>query len=49
MSEDVKKSMERMKAVLDKLPQEAAEAVALEAAKQAEVIANYLEATGRAV
>ncbi len=47
MSEEIRKSVERMKAVLEAMPPEAAEAVAKDAAKQAEIIANYLESIGQ--
>lgn len=47
MSEATKKSVERIREALNKLPPEAAEAVAENAAMRAEAVADYLESVGR--
>jgi hypothetical protein len=47
MSEEVKKSVERMHEALSKMPPEAAEKVAENAAMRAEAVADYLESVGQ--
>lgn len=47
MSEEIKKSVERIREALNKLPPEAAEAVAENAAMRAEAVADYLESVGQ--
>ena len=49
MSEEVKKSVQRIREALEKLPPDAAEAVAENAAMRAEAVADYLDAVGRKV
>ena len=47
MSEEIKKSVERIREALNKLPPEAAEKVAENAAMRAEAVADYLESVGQ--
>lgn len=47
MSEEIKKSVERIREALNKLPPVAAEKVAENAAMRAEAVADYLDSVSR--